>query len=197
MKTLLLILLFSLILIYINYSQWVEVTPPTTSELYTISVVDDTTAWVCAKYNNIYRTTNGGINYSDVGSFSNNQINSIYALNANNAYVSIYDLSLHASRILYTTNGIWYYQNDYSNNIFTSIIMTSPTNGFAIGYDYNLSSTRWSLYKTTNGGSWDSIGLYVAKVSDEVCSPNNMFILGNNIWFTSSYHKIYYSSNNG
>ena len=191
-------LLISFIFSTNSFAQWLEVNTGTTADYYTISAVNDNVVWLGCIAQSIRKTTDGGLSWSFMDFGNPWHIYSLYAISADTGFVSAVNTTSYATHLLKTSNGgiNWDFSNPFGC-IITSINMTSSTNGFFIGYLYPL-DTRWAFYKTTNAGAnWDSLSLYIPKASDEISTPNNMFILGNNIWFTSSYHKIYYSSNLG
>jgi hypothetical protein len=73
--------------------------------------------------------------------------------------------------------------------------MTNTANGFLMGDPVG---GRWSLFKTTNGGfQWDSTGIRLSALAGEWGWVNGMFVLNNQIWFSTNGLRIYYSSNNG
>ncbi len=68
-------------------------------------------------------------------------------------------------------------------------------NGFMYGDPVG---SRWSLWKTTNGGTtWDSTGLYLPQAAAEAGWDNDMCLQGNNIWFGTNAAHIYRSTNFG
>ncbi len=67
MKKIIVSILFILISFSNVYSQWVEKTSPSIFTLFSISPIDENLVWTCASGNNIFRSTDGGSSWVNVG----------------------------------------------------------------------------------------------------------------------------------
>jgi hypothetical protein len=127
---------------------------PNTINLVTMAAIDSLTAFVAGNIGTtgyIYKTTNGGINWTQQFSQSNGRINAIWMRNASTGFVE-----------------------------------GNPAGG------------RWSLWRTTTGGtSWDSSGRYLSALSTDSGYNNSLWCIGDTILFGTNSSKIYFSSNYG
>ncbi|RPI19726.1 MAG: T9SS C-terminal target domain-containing protein [Ignavibacteriae bacterium] len=192
-KFLLITLLF---FIQFSTAQWVEQNIGQTNNLTSISAINDNITWVASTFRYIYRSTNGGTSWSTVYN-SNDGTYIIYCIYAISTDTALFSVGSGGSMIKRTIDGgiNWSTVQSFSSNRIRSIFMLSP-NGIFIG-DYP-NATRWSIYKTNNSGNtWDSSGLFLAKLSDEITFNNSMAVIGSNIWFASNKNKIYHSTDFG
>src|ERR1035437_6930860 len=205
MKKVLSVLVVLFVSIQLN-AQWVTQSSGTTNDFSSISAIDNNNCWIAGWGSAVVRTTNGGTNWSYVGLPAINgtfaDISSIYAVDANTCLASLYTST--TTYVYKTTNGGSNWSQVFSQSRTTitgfegirAIYMTSATNGFMVGDPVNL---RWSLWKTTNGGStWDSTGLLLmASNSSESAAFHCLYVDGTNIWFGTGSSKIYHSSDYG
>jgi len=198
MKRLFLVVTLAFSFLSFSYAQWAPTSATgITTAIRTISVVDDNIVWAGADGGPVLRTTNGGTNWANVtGSpIGANGVFCIWGVDAQNALCTTSPSS--GTFVYKTTNAgaNWTQVFAQTGGFINAIWMTSATNGFMEGDPVQ---ARWSLWKTTNGGTtWDSTGLYVPQVGSEAGWNNGIFIMGTNIWFNTSVAKIYYSANNG
>lgn len=180
-----------------SHAQWMQQITGISDDFWSISSPSNDICWVSGEGGKVMRTTNGGINWQNVGgdSFGTRTVYNIYAVDANSALVSI---TLNSNALAFkTTNGgvNWFQVFSQSNGFINSIKMYNNLNGFMAGDPVG---GRWSLWKTTNGGvNWDSTGLKLNQTSSEIGWNNGLFVLDNQIWFNTNSNRIYYSSNNG
>jgi len=137
-----------------------------------VSFSDENTGMVLgdsSTYGLVYRTTNGGINWT----FRNNQLslfcNDIFCLDSVTAY------AVNQQNIFKTTNGgtNWDASYYFQHAIYTSVYFTSYEAGFAVGNDGLVS-------RTFDGGkSW-----YSSRISNVVEDPP--FNLFRSVYFTDS-----------
>ncbi len=183
-------------LVVVPTGTWTEQTSGLTTALYSVSAVNDDIAWIGGASGKVLKTTNKGVNWTNVGGNipTGESIYCIYGFDANTALATTSPSS--GTFIYKTTNG---------GTNWTTVF--SETGGFGDGFAFINANTgffygdpvggRWSLWKTTNAGSnWDSTGLYVS--SGSLAGWNNaMFNLGNKIWFGTNGTALPYSSNGG
>jgi photosystem II stability/assembly factor-like uncharacterized protein len=192
-----------LVVLFVSFqlnAQWVSQQPGVTSDFVAISAIDSLTCWFAGFEGNVTHTTNGGTTWLNNGQYAD--ISSIYALDANTCLASTY--SQGGTSVFKTTDGGYFWTQVFSQAHVSvtgfegirAIYMTSATNGFMVGDPVNL---RWSLWKTTDGGStWDSTGLYLmAANSSERAFFHCLYIDGSNIWFGAGNSKIYHSIDYG
>jgi hypothetical protein len=177
---------------------WSEQTSGITSVLYSVSAVDNNIVWVCGAAGKVLRTINSGANWASVGGGtipSSLALYNIWGIDANSALVT--GSSSSETFVYYTSNAgtNWTQIFNQTGGFIDNIWMTSATNGFMNG---DAVGSRWSLWKTTNGGlNWDSTGLYLAQNGTETGYNNSMYVDGNNIWMGTSTNRTYYSTNSG
>jgi type IX secretion system substrate protein len=180
-----------------SFAQWVEQSTGVSNDLNSISSSDNNTCWASGDNGTVIRTTDGGLNWQNVGggSLGTNTLYNIFAIDGNIAIVSTTTGS--NALVFRTTNGgvSWLQMFSQQNGFINSIWMTSSSNGFMMGDPVG---GRWSLWKTTNGGAnWDSTGLRLNQIGSEYGWVNGMFALDSQIWFNTFSARLYYSSNNG
>lgn len=194
--------LFSAKLILSQSATFSEQTSGVTVQLTSAYAVNFQTGWICGYSGTVLRTTNAGTNWvnaSGTGIPATRLLINIFGVDANNALTAGYEgVNTYVYR---TTNAgaNWVQVFTEANGFINAVWMISNTNGFMQG---DPAGTRWSLWKTVNGGAnWDSTGLYLPKSGTDAGWNNSMLILpnGNNsqIWFGTNNSRIYYSSNYG
>jgi photosystem II stability/assembly factor-like uncharacterized protein len=195
--------LFLTIISVINiYSQgaWVQQTLPITTDINSISAVDNNNAWACGYFGtsgsaSVIRTINGGITWSlaNGGLPINKDFYSIFAVNANTCWIGT-----DVGTIYRTTNG---------GVNWTQIVLPPPTTtyinaihffdvqrGFVLG---DPSATGdWRYYVTTNGGTnWTFLNTIPSGGIGETGWNNSYCALDTgHIWFGSNNLKIYRGS---
>jgi photosystem II stability/assembly factor-like uncharacterized protein len=168
------VLLFSQSLLHSQSISWSEQTSGVTTQLTSISAVDDNNAWICGYSGVVLRTTNGGANWINVsGSPIPNTLNmhTIYGIDANTALVGGSGTS---SFLFRTTNGgaNWTQVFTESGGFINSVQMGNIFAGFMMGDPVG---GRWSLWGTTDAGlTWDSSSFYLPQNGAEA-GWNNAF----------------------
>ena len=150
----------------------------------------------------VLRTSNGGLNWYNVGNFNIDSLHciSIYAINENVAFViSGYTDSLNVPMTcLYKTSNAgqnWTSVLSQSNGYFDHLSFKDTLNGFLLGDPVN---SRWSFWRTSDGGNtWDSTGLYLASEGVLGSFNRDLEINGDTIWFGTGNNRIYSSYNFG
>lgn len=176
---------------------WGTQTSGTTNLLQAVSAVNGNVCWVAGATATVRVTTNAGATWNNGNSTPGvitGDIYNIAAYDANNAWVTT---SPTATFIYRTTNGgaLWTQVFTQAGGFIDAMMYTSATNGFAYGDPVG---SRWSLWKTTNGGlNWDSTGLYLPQAGTEAGWNNAMSIVGSNIWFGTNNTRVYHSTNGG
>ena len=204
-------LIFFLNFVNLN-AQWVQQISPVNSALTCVGVCTGYySCWLGGVSGIILKTSNSGTNWGIVQNtyIGTNTINCICGITQYSALISITTSS--SSSIYKTSNGgtNWYQVlNLPSGDIksirsFNSLWWGYPLDTnilFAVG---NPIGSRWSLWKSTNGGStWDSSGMFLPQNNSETSFYNSSLYAGDNfpnctICFGTNNSRIYYSSNNG
>lgn len=180
------------------YSQWTEQTSGLTTSLNSVSGVTDNVAWVCGNAGKVLRTVNGGItwtNASGTGIPATLDLYNIFAIDSSTALVT--GSSASATFVYRTFNGgtSWLQVFTQTSGFMDAIWMTSPLTGLMYGDPVG---SRWSLWRTTNGGNnWDSAGMYLMQAGSDAGWNNGMFVSGTNVWFGTNNSRIYYSPLSG
>lgn len=178
-------------------SQWQEQTSGLTTSLNSVSGVNDNIAWVCGNAGRVLRTNNGGINWinaTGTGIPGTLDLYNIFAIDSTTALVTGSNTTAYVYR---STNGglTWVQVFTQSGGFMNAIWMTSPLIGVMYGDPVG---SRWSLWRTTNGGvNWDSTGMFVAQAGAEAGWNNALFVSGTNVWFGTNNSRVYYSPLNG
>ena len=191
-----------LVVLFVSFqlnAQWVSQASGVSADLVSVSAVDNNVCWIGGHDGVVLRTTNGGTTWTNVGGGSVigtiNRAENVYALDANTCLAAM--LSSSGTYVYRTSNGgsNWAQVFAQNNGSIGAVQMTSATNGFMVGDPVN---SRWSLWKTSDGGaSWDSTGLYLKASGNEYGWASSLFINGSNIWFGTNNSRIYYSSDDG
>lgn len=176
-------------------AQWTEQTSGVTTQLVSVSAPSDNYVWIAGYAGKVLRTTNGGTTWTAVTNPSAADNYNLYAIDSLTALVTA---SPSATFVYRTSNGgaTWTQVFTQPGGFIDAIWMTTPLNGFMYG-DPTPANTRWSLWKTTNGGvNWDSTGMYLPGVG-EAGWNNALYMQGTAIWFGTNTTHLYYSPTNG
>jgi len=205
MKSFMLLIAAITICIYVQISSsqpaYVEQVSGVTVNLMSVgmSASYPTAVWVCGYNGTVIKTTNEGSNWINVsGNGISNTINlvNIFGMDQNNALVAGYTSA--GTFVFKTTNGglNWSQVFTQTSGYINAVWMKSSLLGFMCG---NPVGGRWSLWRTSNGGSnWDSTGMYLQQAGSEIGWNNSLAISGNNrLWFGTNNSRIYFSSNYG
>jgi len=199
---------FIILILFINsgvlYPQlYVEQNSGVTSPLLSVSVNQSISyygnAWICGYNGVVLITTNAGINWINVsgnGIPSSVDLVNIFCFDAGSAIAAGYTTSI-GTYVYRTSNGGASWQQVFSqpDGFIDAVWMKNSTEGFMYGDPVG---NRWSLWKTSDGGNnWDSAGMYVPQIGTEAGWNNALYVHNSRIYFGTSNHKIYYSSNFG
>lgn len=174
---------------------WSEQTSPVTTELNSVSAVNDDIAWASGAAGKVVRTLNSGAVWTNVsGDLPTTGAGyCIWAFDGNNALVTTSPTGF--AYIHKTTNGgqNWVQVFSQTGGFGNGFHFINATTGFFAGDHVG---TRMTIFKTTNAGStWDSTGQLFSTTSDGW--NNSMFGIGNQIWIGTNSTTIVYSSNAG
>ena len=189
--------LFSLIFLISlsTQAQWMELTSPTANALYSVSIVDNSVAWISGTAGTVLRTTDGGATWTSVGggAIGANDIYNIFAVDDQTALCTT---SPSASLIWRTTDGgtTWTQVLSVTGGFMDAIWMFDANNGFAYGDPVG---GNWALYNTTDGGATWIPAPALAQNGSEAGWNNAMYVSGSNIYFGTNNTTIYYSSDSG
>jgi len=145
----------------------------------------DASKGYCISGNNIYRTADGGTNWTKIFTASN--LTNIAAYGNNACFVN------HSNTIYYTSDGgatvqmQQYFNSPPSNKpAFTDVFYTKTGTCFA--------SSEYNFYKSTNGGaSFDSISTFINHSS----SLNNLSFSSETVGWMAREEGIYQTNNGG
>lgn len=152
MKKLLLVVFIFVMLISDSYSQWIlQYTPPQSQSSYVLNFFDDNTGYYSgvlynSSTNNIYKTTNGGLNFTA----QNSGLTAQRFMAISMKHPDTVFISGNYGKILRTYNGGSNWNQIYSDTLiqFWGLYFVNSNTGFAAG-----SSGR--IMKTTNkGDNW-------------------------------------------
>jgi len=159
---------------------WTEQTSGLTTQLTSISAIDDNNVWICGYSGRVLRTTNSGVNWVSVNSApipGTLNLHSIFAIDSVTAIVAGSGTS---SFLFRTTNAgvTWIQVFNESGGFIDAVSMGNAFAGFMVGDPVG---GRWSLWGTTNGGvTWDSSSFYLPQTGTEA-GWNNAFYFDVNV----------------
>jgi hypothetical protein len=198
MKSLIITSFFLIFASFVSNSQWVEQTSGLTTDLTSVSAVDQNTAWACGNGGVVIRTTNGGLNWVNASGSpipSTLDLYNIFGIDANTALVTGSNST--AAYVFKTANGgiNWISVFTQTGGFINTILMGNPLLGFMYGDPVG---GRWSLWGTYNGGAtWDSTHFYIPQTGSEAGWNNSMFFdpVGGVVWFGTNNTHIYRTFN--
>lgn len=188
--------------------------PDSLRALEHIWAVDHQIAWAIAKdgsgngaiIQEFTRTTDGGQNWSPgiIGGVSGWTPTSLFALNADTAWVLLYNPSTDGGKVMRTNDAgnSWVHQ---STALFVDSLEAYPNliyfwdenNGFCAG---DATNGFFEIYTTSDGGNlWSRVpsNNMPALISGEYGYATYFSVVGNSVWFGTSKGSLYYSSNRG
>ncbi len=197
MKLILLVLLILFSITFTN-AQWMEQTSGVTTQLTSVSAVDENNAWICGYAGVVLRTTNGGLNWVNAASSpipTTLDLHNIFGIDASTAMVCGSNSA--ATFVFKTLNAgaNWVQVFTQTGGFMNTILMGNPMLGFMSGDPVG---GRWSLWGTYNGGlTWDSANFYIPQTGTEAGWNNSMFFdpVGGVVWFGTSNTRIYRTFN--
>lgn len=173
---------------------WSEQTSGVTTQLTSVSVIDDNFAWVCGYSGRVLRTSNGGLNWISVNSApipTTLDLHTIFGLDSVTALVGGSGTS---SFLFRTSNGgaNWVQVFTESGGFINSVQMGNFFAGFMMGDPIG---GRWSLWGTTNAGlTWDSSSFYLPQAGTEAGWNNAFFFDASaGVWFGTNNTRVYKS----
>ena len=201
MKTLILLILTLVFITSESKSQvfatWSEKNSGVTADLNCCSFSSPSAIWICGNGGTVLRSTNTGVNWVSLNSGGiplSLDISTIAGIDQTTALVAGSNGT--AGYIYKTTNSgaNWVLVFTQPGGTINSIWMNNSNNGFMSG---NPVGGRWSLWKTTNGGSsWDSAGIYLPQAAVETGFRNSMvYDSQGKVYLGTNIYRIYYSEN--
>lgn len=189
----LILILFCTITYSLNSQTWAEQTSGLTTDLTSISAVDDNHVWLCGYSGRVLRTTNGGTNWVSVNSApipGTLNLHSIFAIDSLTCFVAG---SGTASFLFKTTNGgaNWTQVFTETGGFINVVVFGNNTAGYMIGDPVG---GRWSLWGTTDAGStWDSSTFYLPAGGASEAGWNNgyFFDVSAGFFFGTNNTRIY------
>lgn len=201
MKTLILPILIIVFITSESNSQvfatWSEKNSGVTADLNSCSFALPSTIWICGNGGTVLRSTNTGENWVSMNSGGiplSLDLSTIAGIDQTTALAAGSNGT--AGYIYKTTNSgaNWALVFTQPGGTINSIWINNSNNGFMSG---NPVGGRWSLWKTTNGGtSWDSTGIYLPQISNETGLRNSMvYDYDGKVYLGTNSYRIYYSGN--
>ncbi len=195
------LVLFSIIIILASFrsmAQWQEQTSPVTVPLYTVSVVNNSVAWIGGQQGTVLRTTDGGATWVNVGGVAiSNNVYNIFGVDEQTALCSAPNISPSGGAYVFkTTDGgnTWNLVYTKTGGRIHSIWMNNAFDGFMYGSPIN---SAWELYNTVDGGNNWTLATVLIENGSEFGHNNAMYVSGSNIYFGTSNSTIYNSNNLG
>lgn len=159
--------------------------------------------WNCKK---VGRTIDGGASWDlfDVPEPADLGISQVFAWNADTAWAAFTDLELFLSggTLWKTTDGggTWnpQFTDQFQENYLYGVVFYSPDSGVAIGAPDD--QGYFEIQLTTDGGStWNRLAEtdIPTPLVNEASSFDMISTRGRNIWFPTSQHRVFHSSDGG
>jgi photosystem II stability/assembly factor-like uncharacterized protein len=209
-----------IVLIFVSYSSYSQWTPQalgvstTGRDLMDIEAVDENIVWAVSRdnagvahVNDVVVTTNGGATWTTRAiSIAPNtyDFSCITAVDENRAWAGMYNATGTGSAIYYTSNGglNWVQQGAgaifNSGTSFINVVHFFNSNiGFAMG---DPSGGYFEIYTTTDGGNnWIRTpqANIPAPIAGEYGTTDKYFVMGNTIWFTTTFGRVFKSTDLG
>ncbi len=177
-------------------SQWVPQTSGTTSQLYSVSAVDNNIAWICGASGTVLRTTNGGDNWFNASSPP--IVNDVYNIFGIDECTALVTRSTSTEALVWkTTNcGVtWIEVFNLPMGYINAIEIGPGGSGLMVG---NPLFGKWSIWRTADyGTTWDSSGVFLTQAGTEAGHRNSLYASGTSYWFGTNNNRIYYTPNSG
>lgn len=190
----------STLLLFITISfqvqaQWHDQISPVTSTLYSVSVVDDSVAWIGGTHGVVLRTVNGGTTWTSVGggAIGTDDIYNVFGIDGSTALVTS---SSTTTYIYKTTDGgaTWTQVYSMAGGFLDAIWMFDASNGFAYGDPVG---GMWELLRTSDGGNTWTPAASLVQNGTEAGWNNAMYVSFPNIYFGTNNSRIYHSTDAG
>ena len=166
-----------------GYNWYTQFINSTGTNFYSVKFINANTGYLAGDENGIFKTTNGGTNWTNINNVHTSAFASLFFLDENTGYACGTN-----SKILKTTNsGLnWISQYSGSAQTFHSIYFINNLTGFTAS---GISSG--DIWKTTNGGTnWVPFNL------NAQWTLTNVYFLNEQTGFVSGYNGLLYSTTN-
>jgi photosystem II stability/assembly factor-like uncharacterized protein len=168
--------------------KWEELQVPTDGLIIRIFFIDKDTGWYLTYEDmSLYKTADGGMNWSFVSSFSPNYVTTLWFVNELIGFAGGYN------NLLKTTDGGLTWVEDVSVSNCYSFYFVNQMLGFACKHN--------GIYKTTDGGNtWIVKGIPGFDYSPNkvfAYDQNNIFVIGTDGWINGELYYVFYQSSNG
>lgn len=177
-------------------AQWSEQTSSVTVELYTVSAVSDSVAWIGGASGTVLKTTDGGAGWMSTGggAIGTDAVYNIYGIDDMNALLTTSNSS--ATFIYRTSDGgsTWTQVFTQSGGFLDGIVMFDSANGLVYGDPVG---GNWELYKTTDGGQTWNAAPALSQNGSEAGWNNALFASDSSVYFGTNNSTVYYSSDMG
>ncbi len=192
MKTLTIFCIILILLTSELYSQWYSQIPVSVNSNFRyLQFVDYNTGWAIAEDHKLFKSTDGGSNWVDMGNILPGVeiITSVYFLNPSTGWLATYSIGGDSGNVYKTNDGglSWFLQSGYYSYIYINDIwFADSTTGYMAAMG-GLSSGF--IYKSTDGGdSWVLLvgsGIAVISTSLAFIDGNTGWVAGGNILKTT------------
>lgn len=196
MKSILLSIIVFVFSISTVQSQWISQTSGTTSQLYSVSAVNNNVVWICGASGTVLRTTNGGDNWLNASSPPIvNDVYNIFGIDECNALVT---RSTSTEALVWKTTNCgttWVEVFNQPMGYINAIEIGPGGTGLMVG---NPLFGKWSIWRTADyGATWDSSGMLLPQAGTEAGYRNSLYASGTSYWFGTNNNRIYYTPNSG
>jgi photosystem II stability/assembly factor-like uncharacterized protein len=145
--------------ITVSQAQWTRQSPlPTGNELTDVCFINPDTGWIFGEQGAVYRTNDGGENWTDQSVPSGGRINTGFFLNTETGWVALSgSLEGDAGEIFRSADGGDHWELMFSDqsSAIRDLSFLNPDTGWALGYYQQVYPTTisWNFFlKTVNGG---------------------------------------------
>ena len=180
---------------FIFSQTWTEQVSGVTTDLTSISAVNDNNVWVCGYSGRVLRTTNGGVNWISVNAAPIPGTLNLHSIHAIDSVTAVVAGSGTSSFLYRTTNAgaNWTQVFTETGGFIDVVVFGNNFAGYMIG-DPVPAGGRWSLWGTTDGGTtWDSSTFYLPAGSAAEAGWNNgyFFDISAGFYFGTNNTRIY------
>lgn len=196
MKTILLSALVFLFSLSTLHSQWIPQTSGTTTQLYSVSAVNNNVVWVCGASGTVLRTTNGGENWLNASNPP--VVNDVYNIFGIDECTALVTRSTSTEALVWKTincGTTWVEVFNLPMGYINAIEIGPGGTGIMVG---NPVFGKWSIWRTVDyGTTWDSTVTNLPQAGTEAGWVNSLYANGSSYWFGTNNNRIYYSPNSG
>lgn len=189
MKSLLTFALIAILSLQVNAQTWnLNYSTATTSEqIVALSAPNDYVCWFLTNFDKLYKTVNGGVNWTIIPPTATSfNPSGLYVIDENLAFKSS------SQNLFRTTDGGLTWTSVFTGSQFSPPVIQMKDSSSGVVTSGGI------LFKTNNGGvSWNSAVTQPPLIIQNTTGKGSVFSLGDELWVTQQNGGIAYSPNFG